>query len=500
MSASSLVHDFCKKKSTQTGSAHIWEDEGTAELRTVKLSIYLESEFDAAVAGVLEPATGNDLLPVADEEFEDLRRLLSSGEQTTTVEELFEAPDNMEVDQGDLHQQSKELGAVVQGGEADVDSRPRARRHTDRSVRSQAIRHPELRRITVSRRKRRNLYVGGSSTADAVLEHDDAVVESAPLPSDHPTIEDALPSIQEDVVMEDDVGVATEHVPPGIEDSVRGTDDAHVTGVDDIQLDDGPTPPSHDQGPPSPPPPPPAADDRVPRGLTDPSVLLSFNNHIAHAVWKVGAKTFFRRLSVIVIPTISPDGGATNPDQMRRFVGCHMDLPQRYRASRYRGLIRFMGIYEPYMPDMVVRQFGRRQSRPLDVIEPHIALRPISFKGKQKYFLKFAPMWKWWEQMEDYICPYILDSPVAVPAWDMYDDYLDWFLHISHPYVNPEGRVQPPIEPCPPPLDAHRGIGLAHSYAQTVLDRGDGGEWAFLIRILVREETPYAEPLPRASQ
>ncbi|KAL8151537.1 hypothetical protein V2J09_021345 [Rumex salicifolius] len=128
-----------------------------------------------------------------------------------------------------------------------------------------------------------------------------------------------------------------------------------------------------------------------------------------------------------------------------------------------------MGIYEPYMPDRVVQQFGSRHSRQLDVIEPHTALRPASFKGKQKYSLKFAPMWKWWEQMEDHICPYILDSP------------------ISHPYVNPEGRVQPPIEPCPPPLDAHRRIGLAHSYAQTVLDRGDGRDSAFLIRILVKK-------------
>ena len=39
-----------------------------------------------------------------------------------------------------------------------------------------------------------------------------------------------------------------------------------------------------------------------------------------------------------------------------------------------------------------------------------------------------------------------------------------------------------------------------HAYAKSVLDSGGNGDWEFMVRILVGEETPYAEPLPRASQ
>ncbi|KAL8161720.1 LOW QUALITY PROTEIN: hypothetical protein V2J09_013209 [Rumex salicifolius] len=142
-------------------------------------------------------------------------------------------------------------------------------------------------------------------------------------------------------------------------------------------------------------------------------------------------------------------------------VGCHKELPFLSINIERRGTV---GLYSSW--------FGRRQSPPLHVIKPHTALWPVTLAGKLQYSLQFDPMWRRWAQMEDHICPYILDSSLACPTWD-----------ISHPYINPEGLVQPPIEPCPPPLDAHRRRGLAHSYAQMVLDTSVAGDWTFLPRL-----------------
>ncbi|KAL8162039.1 hypothetical protein V2J09_013528 [Rumex salicifolius] len=51
-----------------------------------------------------------------------------------TVEQIFEAADDMEVDQADLLRRSDELGAVIQGGDAEVDGSPRARQCTDKPL------------------------------------------------------------------------------------------------------------------------------------------------------------------------------------------------------------------------------------------------------------------------------------------------------------------------------------------------------------------------------
>ena len=50
--------------------------------------------------------------------------------------------------------------------------------------------------------------------------------------------------------------------------------------------------------------------------------------------------------------------------------GRDLDFGDMYRMSTYRGIIQFLGVVEPYMPDRVLRQFGRVQGRPLDVIPP----------------------------------------------------------------------------------------------------------------------------------
>ncbi|KAL8167978.1 hypothetical protein V2J09_009477 [Rumex salicifolius] len=189
---------------------------------TPEIISFLESEFDMAVAGDLESVTGGDIetavagddvFVLEEGDVEVLRGILSDGERSmistttvVTVEEIFETADDME---------SEELGAVLEGGNAEVDGRPRTGKH------------PEFQPITVSAHKSRVLGVCGSSSGEDILEHDDAGAGSPPPPSEQPLIDDALPSIQEDVAMEEDVGVATK-------DYVRGTDDAHVPDIEDI--------------------------------------------------------------------------------------------------------------------------------------------------------------------------------------------------------------------------------------------------------------------------
>ncbi|KAL8158468.1 hypothetical protein V2J09_000005 [Rumex salicifolius] len=85
-------------------------------------------------------------------------------------------------------------------------------------------------------------------------------------------------------------------------------------------------------------------------------------------------------------------------------------------------------------------------------------------------------MWKRWEHMEDHICPFIMESSKACPAWDVDAKYMDWFLQITHPYVNPIAKVQ-------------------------IVDLGRADkEFQHILHLLADEDILVADPLPRASQ
>ena len=56
--------------------------------------------------------------------------------------------------------------------------------------------------------------------------------------------------------------------------------------------------------------------------------------------------------------------------------GRDLDFTDTYRMSTYRGTISGQGgVVEPYMPDRVMRQFGRVQGQPEPVIPPIEARR-----------------------------------------------------------------------------------------------------------------------------
>ena len=140
-----------------------------------------------------------------------------------------------------------------------------------------------------------------------------------------------------------------------------------------------------------------------------------------------------------------------------------LDFLGRHRSSTYRGIIRFLGVEEAYMPDRLTRQFGYRQSRPMDIIEPLVAVRPLNFRGTRRYQLHFDPRWHRWDQWANHLCPHILASPPATMAWDVHDAYLDWYLQVSHPYVSPHVAVQPRISRGPPSaINLQRVCYLSH--------------------------------------
>ena len=128
-----------------------------------------------------------------------------------------------------------------------------------------------------------------------------------------------------------------------------------------------------------------------------------------------------------------------------------LDFDSTYRRSTYRGTIRFLDIVEPYMPDRVVRQFGRVQSRPLDPIEPRITHRGMGGRGKGHIVqLTFDDSWDGWDDLDQHVCAYILGSPEAIPEWEVEKGYIEWFTRVSHPYVSPHATVHPPPPAHPP--------------------------------------------------
>ncbi|KAL8152211.1 hypothetical protein V2J09_009971 [Rumex salicifolius] len=138
---------------------------------------------------------GDDVFRPEEGDVEVLRGIFPDGERPTTSTRRWSKFSRrltiLEVDQGDLQCRSEELGAVLEGGNTeDVDD-------VFLSIRelTQTGRHPKFQPITVSAHKRRVLGVGGSSSGEDILEHNDAGTESAPPPSEQPPIDDALPSV-----------------------------------------------------------------------------------------------------------------------------------------------------------------------------------------------------------------------------------------------------------------------------------------------------------------
>lgn len=115
-----------------------------------------------------------------------------------------------------------------------------------------------------------------------------------------------------------------------------------------------------------------------------------------------------------------------------------IDFTGPLAASRFHGLIPCLDKYEPYMPDRVVRQFGRQQCIPSPPIMPLVAVRPGDFST---YIVDEPSRWAW-DLRNIHSLSMDMIGPLARYAGDCADDYYAWFKDRTHPLVEPvDGEV-----------------------------------------------------------
>ena len=119
------------------------------------------------------------------------------------------------------------------------------------------------------------------------------------------------------------------------------------------------------------------------------------------------------------------------------------------------GCIRVQDIFEPYMPDRIVRQFGRCQRIPLRVIKPKAYPQPNRLETGDHYHIEFDDVWCKWEERDrnrlypDQFAP-------AIPPSVVTDDYYSWYLPRTHPRMRPPVAGEPSRETGLPRLDQPR--------------------------------------------
>lgn len=106
----------------------------------------------------------------------------------------------------------------------------------------------------------------------------------------------------------------------------------------------------------------------------------------------------------------------------------------------YRGLMVCYGIVEAHHPDRVLRQFGRTQIIPLDPLfggNPHKSGKWMpTYKVNEGYWVDFA------NNIKLHVLPKELRGNVAVTHGDYEDDWLRYYMRISHPRVhNPDAGI-----------------------------------------------------------
>ncbi|KAL9691501.1 hypothetical protein QQ045_011925 [Rhodiola kirilowii] len=114
--------------------------------------------------------------------------------------------------------------------------------------------------------------------------------------------------------------------------------------------------------------------------------------------------------------------------------------------SRFRGLIECFDIREPYLPDRVMRQFGRMQGIPEAPPTPIAAVRTSSMRVT--YIINFpVEACQWGADPRPMI--ELGEMPDANFPWDCQPEYLDWWEQMSHPYLDFRSPRQDPSTPAP---------------------------------------------------
>ena len=107
-----------------------------------------------------------------------------------------------------------------------------------------------------------------------------------------------------------------------------------------------------------------------------------------------------------------------------------------HEISYYCGLLVCFDVAEPYYPDCVLRQFGRVQTIPtMPIVKP---LKSIRGKKSQAYKVVYVNR----HQQDNWSNHILNPAQRSVPvtnSWECESNYMDWFLKITHPYIQVPG-------------------------------------------------------------
>lgn len=112
------------------------------------------------------------------------------------------------------------------------------------------------------------------------------------------------------------------------------------------------------------------------------------------------------------------------------------DTFPRDEVTFFHGCIRAFDNVEPYHPDRVLRQFGKRQKVPYPPLIPNEVRRGNT---SQKYKLAFHVLGGYFQYWRTHVLSAEVRGGTANPAWECSPDYMDWYRKFSHPIVqNPK--------------------------------------------------------------
>jgi len=126
--------------------------------------------------------------------------------------------------------------------------------------------------------------------------------------------------------------------------------------------------------------------------------------------------------------------------------------------SLFRGVIECMDVREPYMPDRVLRQFGRVQRIPLERLRPTVVVRPGALRAKTRTLRFEDDACHWDDDPQPRID--LAETPAVTDPWEVDPAYMDWWRDYVHPFIDyrssipapePAAPVDRPPSPPPPP-------------------------------------------------
>ncbi|KAM7490663.1 hypothetical protein LguiA_033584 [Lonicera macranthoides] len=111
------------------------------------------------------------------------------------------------------------------------------------------------------------------------------------------------------------------------------------------------------------------------------------------------------------------------------------DVHPLHEVSFYTGLIISFDVVEPYYPERVLRQFGRVQTIPT---MPMIQAASVT-RGKTSQAYKLIYSVNRWQQdnWRNHLLNEKLRSVLAKFPWECDPKYMEWFMKITHPYIQP---------------------------------------------------------------